>query len=239
MRRDLEPANAFTLLELLIVIAVVGILAALLLPALGVAKGYAKRSACLNNLKQINLGVRLYSDDHNGLLPIVTNSGAPACWSDYEIFIRSYVGLKGNPSASDKLLACPADTFYYDYNDYVSESLHAQSRFRFASYAFNAGNSFTAPGQPTWPGIAGRKTGSIKEMEKTVLVAEFPALGPFSWHQPVGGGHVNNARNVVSFVDGHVSYIKIYWDAVNITDRHRESCQYDPPAAYGYKWSGD
>src|SRR2546427_8895807 len=123
MRRDLKPATAFTLLELLMVIAVVGILAALLLPALGVAKGYAKRSACLNNLKQINLGVHLYSDDHNGLLPIVTNSGAPACWSDYEVFMRRYVGLKGNASPSDKLLACPADTFYYDYDDYVSDSL--------------------------------------------------------------------------------------------------------------------
>jgi len=228
--------SGFTLLELLMVIAVVGILAALLLPALGFAKGYAKRSACISNLKQINLGRHLYSDDHNGLLPIITNSGPPLVWSDYEIFMRSYVGLKGNPSPSDKLFACPADTFYYENNDYVADSLHVQSRYRFSSYAFNAGNSFTVRGQPTWPGIAGRKIGSIKEMEKTVLVAEVSALPPFSWHQPVRAGHVNNARNVVSFVDSHVRYIKIYWDAVN---GHREACQDDPPAAYGYKWSGD
>jgi prepilin-type N-terminal cleavage/methylation domain-containing protein len=239
VRRDTELARGFTLLELLTVVGVVAILAALLLPALSAAQGRARRSACSSNLRQINLSVHLYADDHNGLLPMVKDSGPPQVWSDYELFIRSYVGLKGNPSPGDRLFACPADTFYYDYNDYVAQSLHRQPNFRFASYAFNAGNSFAGVGQPRWPGIAGRKVASIRLMEKTVLVAEFAALPPFSWHQPVPGGHVSDARNLVSFVEGHVSYLKMYWDAVNVTNGHREACQYDPPAGYGYKWNGD
>ena len=91
-----------------------------------------------------------------------------------------------------------------------------------------------------WPGIAGRKLSSVKEPVKVVLVAEFPALGPYSWHQPAGAsGHYNNAQDVVGFVDGHVSFIRMYWDATNVTNNHLEAWQYDPPAGYDYKWSGD
>ena len=80
--------------------------------------------------------------------------------------------------------------------------------------------------------------GSVKEPVKTVLVAELPALVPFSWHQPVKK-IANNARDMVSFVDGHASYIKMYWDATNASFGHVEAWNYDPPQGYDYKWSGD
>jgi len=62
-------ARAFTLIELLVVIAIIAILAALLLPALGRAKGRAGGAACMNNLKQLQLAFRLYTDDH-GSMPL-------------------------------------------------------------------------------------------------------------------------------------------------------------------------
>lgn len=64
-----DPKLAFTLVELLVVIAVIGIVAAFLLPALGQAKERAKGIVCLNNTKQLALATRIYADDHNDHLP--------------------------------------------------------------------------------------------------------------------------------------------------------------------------
>ena len=232
--------RAFTLVELLVVVAVIAILMALLLPAMESAKARARRTGCLSNLKQINLGVRMYTDDHEGTLPGVTNGINPGTFTDYETVVRSYVGLGGTPSPADRLFKCPADTFYfYMDRDRISQPMYQQAAYRFSSYSFNAGN-LSAPRQ--FPGIAGLKLNTIKDPVKTVVVTESPALLPYSWHRPGPAfddhnqPYFNNALNVVSFVDGHVNYIPIYWDTNHVV-AHIEAWQYDPPAGYDYRWS--
>ena len=64
-RHPREPV-AFTLLELLVVMAVIGILGALLLPALAVSKESARRIRCVGNLRQLGLAAQMYWDDNHG-----------------------------------------------------------------------------------------------------------------------------------------------------------------------------
>src|SRR5258708_13010348 len=75
--RDHQPPRAFTLLELLLVVALIAILAALILPAVSKAKAKAKRVQCLNSLKQIGLAFHSFGHDHGDKFPmqVSTNIG--------------------------------------------------------------------------------------------------------------------------------------------------------------------
>ena len=241
-----------TLIELLVVIAIISILASLSIPATNAARARAKRTGCLGNLRQINLGMRLYWDDNADFPPGVKNSSEEpyGYWTGYKRLMKEYVGLKGASSPEDKLFACPADSYYYDFFEKTNHpftsarSFHKQTVSDYSSYFSNAG----APNAATnAPGLRGKMSGWIKNPARSILAAEMPAFFPYSWHEPRRIRNelsdlltFNDAQNVASFVDGHASYIKIYWDkAAASSGGFSFSMNYDPPDRYNYQWSGD
>jgi prepilin-type N-terminal cleavage/methylation domain-containing protein len=105
--------TAFTLIELLVVIAIIAILAALLLPALSKAKERAKRTSCLNNIKQLALGTIMYADDKNGAFPDDGEQSPYRIGPDFRYTFTNHYKIQRNQ------FYCPSnpdwnrDTFWY------------------------------------------------------------------------------------------------------------------------------
>jgi len=164
-RKTTQPAaqGGFTLIELLVVIAIIAILAAILLPALAKAKSRAIRMQCMNQMKQLDLGINLFVADNSETFPAAgyASGGGVLSWDSW---IYPYVGgssslsldqAKNGIYAEDpadgaalgwatslKIMACPADTFQKVYWMHV-DPLNPGSELQFStrSYAMNSPGS--------------------------------------------------------------------------------------------------
>ena len=113
------PRNAFTLIELLVVIAIIAVLASLLLPVLARAKAKACQASCVNNLKQLQYGMRMYLDSNNDIFPGAASRSTSGFWPDDWIYWRTTqpaYPLKNSPivmylgtGTSSNMFRCPCD----------------------------------------------------------------------------------------------------------------------------------
>ncbi len=231
MENKRKIAKAFSLIELLVVIAIIAILAALLLPALSKAKSAAKRTNCISNERQINLAIRLYSEDHGDVIPFYTNE----VYFDYKYPIASYLGANSN-----KVFVCPADDFVFTgemaswFTDppAVGQGFYTQSWTDGSSYWFNGG---VRADDTNDLGMAQKPFALDRQPDRTALVTEISGGIGVSSHSRVHPLQFPDSLNAMSFVDGHVAYVKIYWNGVKGFSGF--PAFYEPTNGYDYKWT--
>ena len=106
-----SKTRGFTLVMLLVVVAVLAILAAMLLPALANAKKKAQRINCVNNLKQVGLAFRIWEGDNDDKLPMavsIAKGGTMEFVTGADTF--RHFQVMSNELSTPKILACPSDT---------------------------------------------------------------------------------------------------------------------------------
>jgi prepilin-type N-terminal cleavage/methylation domain-containing protein/prepilin-type processing-associated H-X9-DG protein len=105
MRNHRSLALGFTLVELLVTIAVIAVLASLLMPALGRAKESGRVAVCQGNLHQIGLALQIYVDENKNIMPTMYDrplSGAPTDLPTIDVVLAPQLG-------SQQVLLCPSD----------------------------------------------------------------------------------------------------------------------------------
>jgi prepilin-type N-terminal cleavage/methylation domain-containing protein/prepilin-type processing-associated H-X9-DG protein len=191
----MQRKRAFTLIELLVVIAIIAILAAILFPVFAKARERAKQSQSLNNVKQLSLGVLMYSQDYDQLFPgwVDNNSfgtgggGTPVyAHNTWDEQINTQIKSKDVYNNGNTGIKSPSDPL----------------RQRVLTYGFNGAliAPVTTAGSVNWTtsattGPAIQSTGSVTNPSETILFAELATDAPIATPsgaanpQPYTGAH--------------------------------------------------
>ena len=210
----------FTLIELLIVVAIIGILVSILMPSLGKARKAARKAVCLSNNRQLSVASNLFTKDNKGYF--VPNRGG----SDFEPagkngtdsyfntsfrnisnrLLNQYLGGPFTDGDEVPITHCPEDN---------NTAVQGHS-FSGSSYPFNIGTPMGSKGQATmtW-GTGANKSNLVDAVESPSRFLIISEMGMRTYSK--GNGNANklhyfhteygDSRWVAAFADGHTAFI--------------------------------
>lgn len=204
----------FTLVEILLVLAILGLLAALLFPVFIRTRERGRRTTCANNLMQINLAVNLYAQDNNNYYPDpgpYHGKVLPSCtWLNLvEPYVKS-TQIFNCPDAKvgEFRAGCPMPdestdpaTIYNGSYDMISLTLKSARRFHFRAYRFRHPDTtiFVMDGDGTFS-----NPGYESSVGPTISQEALISHGVIPRHI-VGGREGSN----VLWADGHVKWLSL------------------------------
>ena len=226
MKKSNREKRNFTLIELLIVVAIIAILAGMLLPALAKARKASEKARCSSNLKQIGNAQSMYRNDWNDFIAPPTPVGKPHPGNYYweyafgKLYLNGKVDAYGNPTrdASWRVFRCPED----------NSTLTLRLSYGIVEYLYRYNAKGSTYKQPS-------RTYAIADTDhhnyinpsgdkyRTTRIGQLDATNGL-WHlahsKSLGPNH-NNAANIL-FLDGHVSpritwknrFSAVYYDAL-------------------------
>jgi prepilin-type N-terminal cleavage/methylation domain-containing protein/prepilin-type processing-associated H-X9-DG protein len=175
--RHLNRTSGFTIVEVLVVIAIIGILSGILLPIFLSAKESVRTSKCQSNLKQLYFAFKLYADEWSGVLPC-----GGGCKGDRSYWAQEGGGgidayLKNRRKSGQSVYDCPSYTGEY------------KSEWSARTYSMNSylRNPWDHPGPGCTHIMRGIREANIPEPARTILIYEGM---PEDWTNDRGEGYV-------------------------------------------------
>jgi prepilin-type N-terminal cleavage/methylation domain-containing protein/prepilin-type processing-associated H-X9-DG protein len=195
--------RAFTLIELLAVIAIIGVLAGIVLAVLGTSRESARIAQCGSNLRQIGVAMQTYSNDHKGMFPALYN-GTEGAWSN-ALTAQGYLPLVNT------VFQCPSDPY-------------SSTVPRPRSYVYCSLGMMNGTGDPDNYSNAGyqQRLSRVARPARTFMITEWHwnqqdvrsqngAMVGWDIVSPAKAvssvGHKDGARNFL-YLDGHVEFLR-------------------------------